>query len=154
MPLTARSIAAVLFSALVFGLGLGAVTAPDRTQTLGEGQQPPAPSGTPSPVPPSASATATPQGDAGLTAAVDKPSAAPRESVTLRGRLSPAQRGVSLVVQRLTDGQWGDFPASTTTSSDGGYKVSLRSGRAGENVYRLAVRGSGIVSNEVRITTS
>jgi hypothetical protein len=178
MPLNARNIAMILLSAFVFGMGIGAVTAPqpDPAPSAAErrgsatetpdvqalDRQPPgdpamspsaSPSGTVTPGP-SIPPTTAPPGPGGLTAAAGKQTAAAYESVAIRGQLSPAQSGVTLVVQRLKDGRWSDFPAQTTTSSNGSYQVTVSSGQAGENAYRVVWRERNVISNEVRITTA
>jgi len=204
MPLTARNIAMILLSAFIFGMGIGAVTAPKpqsgrtsaapvnttsptpdvqalgkqpseeaqgtpeshrkQEQSRGTGAATPTtPPSTaaaqattvpPTPIPTTTATTTAPRGPSGLSAAADKQTAAPYESVTIRGQLSPPRSGVTLVVQRLKDGQWSGFPAQTTTSSSGSYQVTVSSGQAGENVFRVVWRGRNVVSNEVRITTA
>jgi len=142
MPLPIRTVLMTLLAAFVLGLGIGGFTiSRDAVRSVGT---PPAAADTGAT--PSASATNTSQPR--LTARATPPSGG---AFTISGGLSPARSGVRLVVQRLEDGTWRDFPAQTTTSGGGSYRVSLRSGRHGEQAFRV-VSPDDAVSNEVRVT--
>jgi hypothetical protein len=141
MPLPARTVVMTLLAAFVLGLGVGAVTvpqgpAPPGGATAGDAGATPSPS-------------ATTQTQVRLTARATQTSGG---SFTLTGALSPGRSGVRLVVQRFEDGEWRDFPVRTTTSGGGSYRVWLRSGRQGEQAFRVVSPVADAVSNEVRVT--
>jgi hypothetical protein len=142
MPLPIRTTLMTLLAAFVLGLGIGGFTVSrDAVQPV---RTPPAAADTGA----TSSAPPTNESQPRLTARATRPSGG---AFTISGGLSPARSGVRLVVQRLEDGRWRDFPAQTTTSGRGSYRVSLRSGRHGEQAFRVVSPGDA-VSNEVSVT--
>jgi hypothetical protein len=147
MPVSVRTVSLLLALALAAGMGIGILTLPraEPAETaLGSG----------APANPQSSPTDSPDSAEGLTATADRDSVAANEKLTISGRLTPAEDGVRLVVQRLEGGQWQDFPATTTTSNDGGYSLWIQSGRKGVNTYRVARPDNGTASPEVRVTVT
>jgi hypothetical protein len=143
MPLPTRTALMTLLAAFILGLGIGGFTVSRPAVPPSMAQPPPEDTGgTPS-------ASATSEAQLRLTARATPPSGG---SFTISGGLSPARSGVSLIVQRLEDGHWRDFPAQTTTSGQGSYRVSLRSGRTGQQAFRIVSPGADAISNEVRVT--
>jgi hypothetical protein len=150
MPVPVRMVILMLVAAFVLGLGLGGFTVNGANDGASDGANDGAGAT------PSGAATASPPvaGDLRLTAhAVQGPGG----SVSISGGVSPARSGVQLVVQRLEGGRWRDFPAQTSTSGGGSYRLALRSGRKGEQAFRVVAPdadGRGAISNAVRITVA
>src|SRR6266540_3062448 len=155
MPVPIRTAIMTLVAAFIFGLGLGGFTVMrDRLnqQARATAAGGVAERGTNSTPSTSATPSSPAAGKLRLTAQASQASGG---SFTISGGLSPARSGVRLVVQRLEDGQWRTFPATTTTSGGGSYRVALRTGRKGENAFRIVAPGAGTpeaVSNEIRVT--
>jgi hypothetical protein len=136
--------AAVLVTAAALGFAGGAVV----------GQQIGASAG------PDAAATAEPTATeeapaAGISLTADPGSASANQDVRLEGSLEPAVSGVSLQVERSLDGgDWQEFPVATTSRDDGTFGVTVRTGRSGENRFRVVgtVEGAAMKSNEVPVS--
>jgi hypothetical protein len=102
---------------------------------------------------PSPTEEATP--GAGISLTADPASASANQDVRLEGNLEPATGGVSLQVQRSLDGgDWQEFPVTTTSREDGTFGVTVRTGRSGENRFRVVgtVDGAPMASNEVPVS--
>lgn len=134
---------AVLLAAAVLGFSGGALIG----QQTGSGGVP------------ESAATAEPEPEAtpesGITLNADPTTAAANQDIRLVGTLVPAVGGISLQVERSLDGgDWQEFPVSTTSQDDGTFGVTVRTGRAGENRFRVVgeVDGAPMASNEVPVS--
>lgn len=140
--------AAVLVAAAAVGFGGGAMIA---TGEVGGTASPgPAASRTPEPT-----GSPTDEAATAISLSAEPTSVGANETVRLTGRLEPPAGGVSLQVQRSLDGgDWSDFPVTATTREDGSIDITVESGRAGENRFRLTgqVNGQEVVSDEVAVT--
>jgi hypothetical protein len=144
-PLPTRTIVLGIGAAALGGLAVGAIYqgavdvmgAPGSLLTPGASASP--------------SSSASPSDTAGVSAATDKASAAPYERIGITGRVIPGSAGTAVHVQRNEGGSWKEFPASATTGADGGYELYVKSGRKGENSFRVVttVEGSQVVSGAV-----
>jgi hypothetical protein len=102
------------------------------------------------PTEPAAKPSGSPTSGSGLTAAADKSDVNRNERVRISGQLTPAESGVQLQVERNMGGGWETFASSGTTKGDGSFSLTVRSGREGENVFRIVGPGD-LVSNEVPV---
>ncbi|HSK27234.1 MAG TPA: hypothetical protein VK894_10040 [Jiangellales bacterium] len=134
---------AVLLAAAVIGFGGGAVLG---QQVGGSGEA-------------ESAATAAPDAadvapEPGISLVAEPASASANQDVRLDGTVVPAVGGVSLQVERSLDGgDWQEFPVTTTTRDDGTFGVTVRTGRSGENRFRVVgeVEGQPMSSNEVPV---
>jgi hypothetical protein len=132
----------LLVVALAAGLGIGALTG--RIWTDG---------GSGSETPTTPPATQTESAAAGLTIEVDKMAVARDEQVTITGSLAPPSGGVTVFLERSVDGaEFEAFPVDPrTTEDDGGFKFTARSGRQGQNTFRVTAPELGAISQEVSV---
>jgi hypothetical protein len=132
-----------VLAAAVAGLGAGALLADDGDQAPvvrgPDGVITPTPGATPDP----------PRGS--VTAVASSTSVEAGERLTLEGELADGDEGLRVVVQRREDGEWRDFPASTTTGEGGTYDLEIALGRPGENLVRVSVPDTGAVSEPVPV---
>lgn len=73
----------------------------------------------------------------------------PMGQIDLTG-VYPGGEGAILQVQRLTDGQWRDFPVTASVSNET-FATYVQTGQAGVNRFRVVDTDSGRQSNEVRV---
>ncbi|MGN6522627.1 MAG: hypothetical protein ACTHMZ_05420 [Actinomycetes bacterium] len=102
---------------------------------------------------PSASTTPTPSPSGPISLSVDPATVSPGQRARLSGS-APGQAGGSLQVQRLTDGQWRDFPVTASVGDDGSFSVSIATSRRGDSQFRVVDPTSGIASDPVTLTVS
>jgi hypothetical protein len=141
--LSARLVVPLIMLAIVVGLATGGLTA-DRERPAA------ATAGSTTPTESAATPSESPTSDSGLTAAADKTDVNRNERVRISGQLTPAESGVQLQVERNMGDGWQSFPSSGTTKGDGSFSLTVRSGREGENVFRIVGPGD-LVSNEVPV---
>lgn len=96
--------------------------------------------------PPPTSAAASDE----ITLQVGQTEVEPMDRIDLTG-VYPAGEGAILQVQRLEDGEWTDFPV-TADVADGQFSTYVRTGRSGEQRFRMRDTDSDKVSNEVTVT--
>ena len=72
------------------------------------------------------------------------------ERINLTGQW-PGHDNVSLLVQRLEDGEWVDFGVQVQVRV-GTFETYVMTGREGDNKFRLLDPESGTTSNEVTVT--
>lgn len=136
---TVVAVVLAVLVAAVAGLGVGAIFADRGTSGLTSG------GGATS----TAQPTTAPDGTLTLQTSTTSPAA--NERVTLSGVLTDGDAGVRIVVQRQTDNEWADFPASTTTKARGAYSLEIALGRKGDNVVRVTAPDSGAASDPVTL---
>lgn len=162
-----KAAAVVVGIALVVGLGTWLVVRTldldeSGTQTVGgvaNGPVAPLPS-TALPVPSESAPTPsegeseyTPPPEAtstGLYLSATPVTVSPMEKVYLTGHWA-GHDAVGLQVQRFESGGWTDFGVQANVSV-GTFETFVMTGREGENRFRVRDPGSGMASNEVRIT--
>jgi hypothetical protein len=139
-----RTILLALGGAAAVGLASGATAQLLSTETPGEVRvvqgattAGPSPATSPSPLPTQSSTGVR------VTAAADKPSAAPMERIGIAGRVTPATSGLEVRVQRDRDGQWSDFPAESVTGKSGKYSLWVQVGVKGEQSFRIVTKVDG-----------
>jgi hypothetical protein len=72
--------------------------------------------------------------------------------VALTGRTTGVAAGTKVQVQRKQNGRWVKFPAITTVTKSGTYRVWVKSGRAGVNQFRVLT--PNVASSPVNITVT
>ncbi|MBD0292759.1 MAG: hypothetical protein ICV70_04185 [Jiangellaceae bacterium] len=142
--------ATVLLASLALGFGGGATAgmfAGDNSGTA-EQQSTASPSASPSDTGPA------------LTLKAATTAVGPNEQIDMTGALEPPQSGVTFTVQRSLDGgDWAAFPdesdpVTVTTDDDGRFSTYVKTGREGQNGFRVVgtVDGADVASEPVTVT--
>lgn len=76
----------------------------------------------------------------------------PMEQFNLTG-VYPEGEGAILVVQRLQDGTWTEFPATGSVSGES-FQIPVQTSKAGVNRFRVVDSDSGLKSGVVRVTVN
>ena len=102
-------------------------------------------------------ANATPNSSAVVTAKSitiksDKSTAKTWAKVSLTGKTTGIARNTTVQVQRLQNGKWVNFPATTKVTSKSTYSVWVKSRRIGVNKFRVVAAGKGSAAVAVTIT--
>jgi hypothetical protein len=112
------------------------------------------------------SANATPDGTTRITSAAAGPAAAAKTisiksdhttakawaKVSLTGKTTGIARNTVVQVQRLQNGKWVNFPATTKVTSASTYSVWVKSGRVGVNKFRVVAASTASAAVAVNIT--
>jgi hypothetical protein len=87
-----------------------------------------------------------------LTIKSDKTTAKAWSKVSLTGKSTGIAKNATVQVQRLQNGKWVNFPATTKVTSTSTYSVWVKSGRVGVNKFRVVAAGTGSAAVAVNIT--
>jgi hypothetical protein len=87
-----------------------------------------------------------------LTIKSDKTTAKAWSKVSLTGKTTGIAKNTTVQVQRLQNGKWVNFPATTKVTSTSTYSVWVKSGRVGVNKFRVVAAGTGSAAVAVNIT--
>ena len=98
------------------------------------------------------SAVSTPAAAKSITIKSDKATAKAWTKVSLTGKTSGIAKNTVVQVQRLQNGKWVNFPATTKVTSRATYSVWVSSGRVGVNKFRVVAANTA--SAPVSVTIS
>jgi hypothetical protein len=87
-----------------------------------------------------------------LTIKSDKTTATAWSEVSLTGKTTGIAKNTTVQVQRLQNGKWVNFPATTKVTSTSTYSVWVKSGRVGVNKFRVVAAGTASAAVAVNIT--
>jgi hypothetical protein len=82
----------------------------------------------------------------------DKTTAKAWAKVSLTGKTTGIARNTAVQVQRLQDGKWVNFPATTKVTGKSTYSVWVKSGRVGVNKFRVVSAGTASSAVAVNVT--
>ncbi|HEY0475624.1 MAG TPA: hypothetical protein VGD34_28330 [Kribbella sp.] len=87
-----------------------------------------------------------------ITVKSDKTTAKAWAKVSLTGKTTGIARNTTVQVQRLQNGKWVNFPATTKVTSNSTYSVWVKSGRVGVNKFRVVSAGTASSAVAVNVT--
>ncbi|MFI5695701.1 hypothetical protein ACIA58_27870 [Kribbella sp. NPDC051586] len=87
-----------------------------------------------------------------ITIKSDKTAAKAWAKVSFTGRTSGIAKNTVVQVQRLENGKWVNFPATTKVTSRATYSVWVQSGRVGVNKFRVVAANTASAAASVTIT--
>ena len=87
-----------------------------------------------------------------ITIKSDKATAKAWTKVSFTGKTSGIATNTVVQVQRLENGKWVNFPATTKVTSRATYSVWVQSGRVGVNKFRVVSAGTASAAASVTIT--
>ena len=87
-----------------------------------------------------------------ITIKSDKATAKAWTKVSFTGKTTGIARNTTVQVQRLQNGKWVNFPATTKVTSKATYSVWVQSGRVGVNKFRVVSAGTASAAASVTIT--
>ncbi|TWD82356.1 hypothetical protein FB561_3486 [Kribbella amoyensis] len=82
----------------------------------------------------------------------DRTTAKAWSKVSLTGKTAGIAAGTKVQVQRLENGKWVNFPATTKVTSRATYSVWVQSGRVGVNKFRVVAGKAASAAVSVTIT--
>ncbi len=85
-----------------------------------------------------------------ISLTVVQQSVSPMQEIDLTGTYQGGE-GAILQVQRLSNGEWSDFPV-TTSVSGATFSTIVRTGQMGANQFRVIDTDTQVTSNEVTVT--
>jgi hypothetical protein len=97
-------------------------------------------------------AVSTPAAAKSITIKSDKTTAKVWTKVSFTGKTSGIAKNTVVQVQRLQNGKWVNFPATTKVTSRGTYSVWVQSGRVGVNKFRVVAAKTASAPVSVTIT--
>lgn len=86
-----------------------------------------------------------------ISLAAGQTTVAPMANIDLTG-VYPGGEGAILQVQRFENGAWVDFPASPVSVSDQTFSTYVQTGQPGVQRFRMMDTGTGVTSNQVKVT--
>lgn len=86
------------------------------------------------------------------TIKADKTTAKAWSKVSLTGKTTGIKAGTTVQVQRLQNGKWVNFPATTKVTSKATYSVWVKSGRVGVNKFRVVTGKAASAAVSVNVT--
>ena len=98
------------------------------------------------------SAVSTPAAAKSITIKSDKATAKAWAKVSFTGKTSGIAKNTVVQVQRLQNGKWVNFPATTKVTSRATYSVWVQSGRVGVNKFRVVAANTASAPVSVTIT--
>jgi nicotinate-nucleotide pyrophosphorylase len=98
------------------------------------------------------SAVSTPAAAKSITIKSDKTTAKAWTKVSFTGKTSGIATNTVVQVQRLQNGKWVNFPATTKVTSRATYSVWVQSGRVGVNKFRVVAANTASAPVSVTIT--
>ena len=87
-----------------------------------------------------------------ITIKSDKATAKAWTKVSFTGKTTGIAKNTTVQVQRLQNGKWVNFPATTKVTSKATYSVWVQSGRVGVNKFRVVSAGTASAAASVTIT--
>ncbi|TDO45659.1 hypothetical protein EV651_12848 [Kribbella sp. VKM Ac-2571] len=87
-----------------------------------------------------------------ITIKSDKTTAKAWTKVSFTGKTSGIAKNTVVQVQRLQNGKWVNFPATTKVTSRATYSVWVQSGRVGVNKFRVVAANTASAPVSVTIT--
>jgi hypothetical protein len=87
-----------------------------------------------------------------ITIKSDKATAKAWAKVSFTGKTSGIAKNTVVQVQRLENGKWVNFPATTKVTSKATYSVWVQSGRVGVNKFRVVAASTASAAASVTIT--
>ncbi len=87
-----------------------------------------------------------------ITIKSDKATAKAWTKVSFSGKTSGIAKNTAVQVQRLQNGKWVNFPATTKVTSRATYSVWVQSGRIGVNKFRVVAANTASAPVSVTIT--
>ncbi|MGW5188391.1 hypothetical protein ACWEOO_03990 [Kribbella sp. NPDC004138] len=87
-----------------------------------------------------------------ITIKSDKATAKAWTKVSFTGKTSGIAKNTVVQVQRLENGKWVNFPATTKVTSRATYSVWVQSGRVGVNKFRVVAANTASAPVSVTIT--
>ncbi|RZU15981.1 hypothetical protein EV645_3523 [Kribbella rubisoli] len=87
-----------------------------------------------------------------ITIKSDKATAKAWAKISFTGKASGIAKNTVVQVQRLENGKWVNFPATTKVTSKATYSVWVQSGRVGVNKFRVVAAGTASAAASVTIT--
>lgn len=97
-------------------------------------------------------AVTTPAVAKSITIKSDKASAKAWAKVSFTGKTAGIAKNTVVQVQRLENGKWVKFPATTKVTSRATYSVWVQSGRVGVNKFRVVAANTASAPVSVTIT--
>ncbi|HZX03743.1 hypothetical protein [Kribbella sp.] len=97
-------------------------------------------------------AVSTPAAAKSITITSDKATAKAWAKVSFTGKTSGIAANTVVQVQRLENGKWVKFPASTKVTGRATYSVWVQSGRVGVNKFRVVAANTASTPATVTIT--
>lgn len=98
------------------------------------------------------SVASTPAAAKSITIKSDKATAKAWAKVSFSGKTSGIAKNTVVQVQRLQNGKWVNFPATTKVTSRATYSVWVQSGRVGVNKFRVVAANTASAPVSVTIT--
>lgn len=98
------------------------------------------------------SVASTPAAAKSITIKSDKTTAKAWTKVSFSGKTSGIAKNTVVQVQRLQNGKWVNFPATTKVTSRATYSVWVQSGRVGVNKFRVVAANTASAPVSVTIT--
>lgn len=148
---TGGTLAAWMIIAAIVGFAGGAFAG-----TQSDNDNPPRTEPNSSTTTPANTPKATKKPDPGLELTADKPSVGAMDEITFSGKVTPAQAGVQLRLERNVEGAgWEPFPniSTWTTDDKGAFSSTAASGQTGQNKFRVVqVDDESKKSNVVTVT--
>ena len=87
-----------------------------------------------------------------ITIKSDKTTAKAWTKVSFTGKTSGIAKNTVVQVQRLQNGKWVNFPATTKVTSKATYSVWVQSGRVGVNKFRVVTAKAASAAVSVTVT--
>jgi hypothetical protein len=87
-----------------------------------------------------------------ITIKSDKTTAKAWAKVSFTGKTTGIAKNTVVQVQRLENGKWVNFPATTKVTSGATYSVWVQSGRVGVNKFRVVAANTASAAASVTIT--